>query len=125
MGLKKGNVRPAEKGSGKICVGILFQQGHKRAAGTALSHPQPAQPLTAMGLKDIHPPVESAGTYAKRAIDAGQAPALAKIGIKHAEDEKEAVAHVRNDRIKQNCMCVPAGRAFDPRHPDMAWANLV
>lgn len=93
-----------EKGSGKICVGILFQQGHKRAAGTALSHLQPAQPLTAMGLKDIYPPVESPGTYAKRAIDAGQAPALAKIGIKHAKDEKETVARVRNDGVKQDTL---------------------
>ena len=109
MGLKEGKVRLAEKGRGKICIGILFQQSPQSTAGAALSHPQPAQPFTAVVLEDFCPPVESAGAYAKSAIYAGQAPALAEVGIKHAEDKDETIAQVRNDRVEQDGVGMAAG----------------
>lgn len=125
MGLKEGKVRPTEKGHGKICIGILFQQGLKRACCTAICLTQSAQPLTAVALEDFCPPAESASTYAKSAIYAGQAPALAEMGIKHAKDEDEAIAQVRNDRVEQNGVGMAAGGALDPPHPKSAQAYLV
>jgi len=78
-----------------------------------------------VAFKDLYPPVESAGTYAKRGIYAGQALALAKMGIEHTKDEQQAVAHVGNDRIKQDGMGMPTGRTLDPRHPNRAWAYFA
>ena len=120
MGLEEGKVGPAEKGRGKIRIGIPFEQSPKGTAGTALGHPQPAEPFAAVAFKNLCPPVESASADAERVIYAGQAMALAKAGIKHAEDEKEAVPHVRNYGIEQNGMGMAAGRAPDPRHPNPA-----